>query len=106
VADVDSLGGYVKQYVVQPDSAKLASFGVSYAELADALEKANLSVGADFIQRSGEAYLVRGDARLHNATRSRAPWSPAAMACRWRCVISPRSGSAANCAVVPPVMRT
>lgn len=67
VADVDSLGGYVKQYVVEPDPAKLASFGVSYTELADALEKANLSIGADFIQRSGEAYLVRGDARLHNA---------------------------------------
>lgn len=67
VADVDSLGGYVKQYVVEPDPAKLASFGVSYVDLADALEKANLSVGADFIQRSGEAYLVRGDARLHGA---------------------------------------
>lgn len=67
VADVDSLGGYVKQYVVEPNPAKLASFGVSYTELADALEKANLSIGADFIQRSGEAYLVRGDARLHNA---------------------------------------
>ncbi|MES2253714.1 MAG: CusA/CzcA family heavy metal efflux RND transporter [Pseudomonadota bacterium] len=67
VADVDSLGGYVKQYVVEPDPAKLASFGVSYTDLADALEKANLSIGADFIQRAGEAYLVRGDARLHNA---------------------------------------
>jgi cobalt-zinc-cadmium resistance protein CzcA len=67
LADVDSLGGYVKQYVVEPDSTKLASFGVSYTDLADALEKANLSVGADFIQRSGEAYLVRGDGRLHSA---------------------------------------
>ncbi len=67
VADVDSLGGYVKQFVVEPDSAKMASFGVSYTDLADALEKANLSVGADFIQRSGEAYLVRGDARLRGA---------------------------------------
>jgi cobalt-zinc-cadmium resistance protein CzcA len=67
VADVDSLGGYEKQYVVEPDPAKMASFGVSYVEVADALAKANLSVGADFIQRSGEAYLVRGDARLKDA---------------------------------------
>jgi cobalt-zinc-cadmium resistance protein CzcA len=67
VADVDSLGGYVKQYVVEPDAAKMATYGVSYAEIADALGKANLSVGADFIQRSGEAYLVRGDARLRSA---------------------------------------
>lgn len=67
VADVDSLGGYVKQYVIEPDAAKLASYGVSYNEIADALQKANLSVGADYIQRSGEAYLVRGDGRLRNA---------------------------------------
>jgi cobalt-zinc-cadmium resistance protein CzcA len=67
VADVDSLGGYVKQYVVEPDPTKLASFGVSYSDIADALGKANLSVGADFIQRSGESYLVRADARLHGA---------------------------------------
>ena len=65
VADVDSLGGYVKQYVVEPDPAKLAAFGVSYSDIAEALKKANLSVGADFIQRGGEAYLVRADARLH-----------------------------------------
>jgi len=66
VADVDSLGGYVKQYVVEPDAAKLAAYGLSYTDLAKALEAANLSVGADYIQRSGEAYLVRADARLHS----------------------------------------
>ncbi|WP_309606869.1 CusA/CzcA family heavy metal efflux RND transporter [Phenylobacterium sp.] len=64
VADVDSLGGFVKQYVVEPDPVKLAAYGISYADLAEGLKKANLSVGADFIQRSGEAYLVRADARI------------------------------------------
>ncbi len=66
VADVDSLGGYVKQYVVEPDAAKLASYGISYNDLGEGLEKANLSVGADFIQRSGEAYMVRADARIRS----------------------------------------
>jgi len=66
VADVDSLGGYVKQYVVAPDPAKIAALGISYDELAEALEKANLSVGANFIERSGEAYLVRADARIRS----------------------------------------
>jgi cobalt-zinc-cadmium resistance protein CzcA len=65
VADVDSLGGYVKEYVVEPDAAKLAAYGISYSELADALENANLSIGANFIRRSGESYLVRADARIH-----------------------------------------
>lgn len=64
VADVDSLGGYVKEFVVEPDPAKLAAYGLSYADLSRALEDANLSVGANFIQRSGESYLVRADARI------------------------------------------
>ncbi|MBB3955681.1 CusA/CzcA family heavy metal efflux RND transporter [Novosphingobium sediminicola] len=66
VADVDSLGGYVKEYLVEPDPAKTAAFGLSYDDLAQALEKANVSVGANYIQRSGEAYLVRADARVHS----------------------------------------
>ncbi|WP_202211389.1 efflux RND transporter permease subunit, partial [Escherichia coli] len=63
---VDSLGGYVKQYVVEPDAAKLAAYGISYAELARGLEDANLSVGANYIRRSGESYLVRADARIRS----------------------------------------
>ena len=64
VAGVDSIGGYEKQYVVEPDPTKLAAYGVSFAELARALEAANLSVGANFVERGGEAYLVRADARI------------------------------------------
>ena len=66
VADIDSLGGYEKQYVVEPDPTKLTAYGISYSELAQALEAANLSVGANYIQRAGEAYLVRADARIRS----------------------------------------
>ena len=66
VAGIDSIGGYAKQYVVEPDASKLAAYGVSYTDLAIALEAANLSVGANFVERSGEAYLVRADARVRD----------------------------------------
>jgi heavy metal efflux system protein len=66
VAGVDSIGGYQKQYVVQPDPARMSALGVSFTDLADALERANLSVGANFIQRGGEAFLVRADARFRS----------------------------------------
>ncbi len=66
LAGVDSIGGYEKQFVVQPDPARLASYGVSFSELADALENSNISVGANFIQRAGEAFLVRADARIRH----------------------------------------
>ncbi|MBQ1542520.1 MAG: CusA/CzcA family heavy metal efflux RND transporter [Caulobacteraceae bacterium] len=67
VAGVDSIGGFEKQYVVEPDPVKLRAYGVSYSELAKALEAANLSVGANFLDRGGEAFLVRADARIRNA---------------------------------------
>src|SRR4029078_5083325 len=82
VADIDSLGGYEKQYVVEPDPTKVTAHGISYAERASALEAANLSVGANYIQRAGESYLVRADARIRSidaisravgGTRARGP---------------------------------
>jgi heavy metal efflux system protein len=66
VADIDSLGGYEKQYVVEPDTTKLVSYGLSYSDIAKALQAANLAVGANYIQRGGEAYLVHADARIHS----------------------------------------
>lgn len=66
VADVDSLGGYVKQYVVEPDLTRLAAYGIDWSELGRALEDANLSIGANYLRRSGENYLVRADGRLRS----------------------------------------
>ena len=66
IAGVDSIGGYEKQFLVQPDPARLAAYGVSFAELASSLEKANNSVGANFVERGGEAFLVRADARIRS----------------------------------------
>lgn len=66
VADIDSLGGYEKQFVVEPDPTKLASLGLSYTQLSRALQAANLSVSANYIQQAGEAYLVRADARIRS----------------------------------------
>ncbi|HWA21956.1 MAG TPA: CusA/CzcA family heavy metal efflux RND transporter [Caulobacterales bacterium] len=82
VAGIDSIGGYQKQYVVEPDPVALSSRGISFTELAEALERANISAGANFVQRRGEAFLVRVDARIRTleeisdavvATRSGVP---------------------------------
>ncbi|MCK5908339.1 MAG: CusA/CzcA family heavy metal efflux RND transporter [Caulobacter sp.] len=64
VAGVDSIGGFEKQFVVQPDPTRMAAYGVSFNDLAKALEAANLAVGAGFVERGGEAFLVRADARV------------------------------------------
>ncbi len=64
VAGVDSIGGFEKQFLVQPDPARLTGYGLSFDSLIDALEAANLAAGANFVDRADEALLVRLDARL------------------------------------------
>jgi len=64
VAGVDAIGGYVKQYHVQPDPMQFAAHGLTFRDLVEALERNNLATGAGYLERRGEAYVVRGDGRL------------------------------------------
>jgi cobalt-zinc-cadmium resistance protein CzcA len=62
LAGVDVNGGYVKEYAVRPDTARLASYGHGLDDLIRALERANVQAGAGYVQRAGEALTVRTDA--------------------------------------------
>lgn len=64
VAGVEAIGGYVKQYHIQPDPMKLVSYGLSFAEVIDAIENNNISTGAGYIEHKGESYLVRATGRI------------------------------------------
>ena len=59
VAEVNSLGGYVKQFHVTPYPEKLIAFGLSFADIVSALVKNNSNTGAGYIEHSGEQYLIR-----------------------------------------------
>lgn len=67
VAGVDSIGGYEKQFVVEPDPARMTALGISYTQLAAGLEAANTAAGANYLNRGGEAFLVRADARIRSS---------------------------------------
>lgn len=64
VTEVDAIGGYTKQYHVQPDPMKLLSFGLSLQDLEEALRVSNLNVGAGYIETNGEQRLVRVPGQL------------------------------------------
>jgi len=64
IAGVDSLGGYVRQYHVQPDPAKLMSLGLSFGDLAATIQKNNVSRGAGYVERNGDALVVHSGGRL------------------------------------------
>lgn len=63
VAGIDSIGGYVKQYHVQPDPYKLIALGLSFTDIQEIVENNNLSLGAGYIEKNGESLTVRADGR-------------------------------------------
>ncbi|AQR60555.1 cation transporter [Brevundimonas sp. LM2] len=62
LAGVDTVGGYVKEYAVRPNASQLAAYGLGLTDLVEAVERANTQAGAGYIQRAGEALVVRTDA--------------------------------------------
>lgn len=69
LAGVDAIGGYVKQYQVSPDLSKMTSYGITFQEIIEALEKNNLSAGSGFVENNGEAYLLKVDGRVERASQ-------------------------------------
>jgi len=64
VTDINSIGGVEKQYVVAPNLERLGSYGLSLADVVNALEKNNANQGAGYIERRGEQYLVRAPGQV------------------------------------------
>lgn len=60
VAEINTTGGYERQYHVQPNILKMASYGIHFEEIATALERANKNVGGGYISQTAEQFLVQG----------------------------------------------
>ena len=59
VIEINSIGGYEKQYDVTPRPERLVSYGLSFRDVMDALMRNNANVSAGYIERNGEQYLIR-----------------------------------------------
>ena len=59
VTDVNTIGGYEKQYHVTPYPDRLIAYGLSFHDVLQALARNNANVGAGYIEHSGEQYLIR-----------------------------------------------
>jgi Cu(I)/Ag(I) efflux system membrane protein CusA/SilA len=60
VAEVASIGGFVKQYQVVADPTKLRSFGIALSQVTSAIRASNADVGGSTIEMSEREYMVRG----------------------------------------------
>ncbi len=60
VAEVAAVGGFVKQYQVTADPARLLAYGVPLSELVDAIRKGNAETGGRLLEIAGTEFMVRG----------------------------------------------
>lgn len=64
VVEINSIGGYNKQYHVTPDMRKLLHFNLGMQDIVHALQRNNTNRGAGYIERNGEQLLVRSPGQL------------------------------------------
>ncbi|MEO8248377.1 MAG: CusA/CzcA family heavy metal efflux RND transporter [Burkholderiales bacterium] len=60
VADVVSMGGFIKQYEVQPDLDKLRAYKLTFQNLLDALGRGNSNAGGSYVAHGGQQFAIRG----------------------------------------------
>ncbi len=66
VTEINSIGGFAKQYQVAPIPEKLSSYGLTLQDIVTALDRNNNNVGAGYIEKRGEQYLIRVPGQVHS----------------------------------------
>lgn len=66
ITEINSVGGFEREYQVTPLPGKLLAYKVTVADLITALEKNNRNAGAGYIERNGEQWLVRSPGQLQS----------------------------------------
>lgn len=66
VAEVASIGGFIKQYQIDVDPNKLNAFGIGISEVVSAVQRSNKDVGGRNIEASDIEYFVRGKGYINN----------------------------------------
>jgi cobalt-zinc-cadmium resistance protein CzcA len=67
VADVVAMGGYIKQYEVQPDLEKLRAHKLTFQNLLDALGRGNANAGGSYVAQGLQQFAIRGIGLLRSA---------------------------------------
>jgi Cu(I)/Ag(I) efflux system membrane protein CusA/SilA len=66
VAEVASVGGFVRQYQVDLDPRRIESYSVSLSDVANAIRRSNKDVGGNVLEAAEHEYFVRGRGYIHS----------------------------------------
>ena len=66
VTEINTIGGYSKEFQVAPLPDKLMAYGLTLQDLVAAIERNNGNMGAGYIEKRGEQYLIRAPGQVAN----------------------------------------
>ena len=66
VTEINSIGGFAKEYQVAPIPERLASYGLTLQDIVTALDRNNSNAGAGYIEKRGEQLLIRAPGQVQS----------------------------------------
>ena len=68
MAEVASIGGFVRQYQIDVDPNRLAAYGLTIRDVVEAVQMSNNNVGGKVLEKGGLEYIVRGLGLIHDVS--------------------------------------
>lgn len=68
VVEVNSIGGFEKQFHITPHPDRLVALNLTFRDISEAIDKNNANVGAGYIEKNGEQYLIRSPGQVKSLT--------------------------------------
>lgn len=59
VAEVNTIGGHEKQYLIEPNPQKMAALGIHFSDIEEAIESANKNAGGGYVEQTADQFLVQ-----------------------------------------------
>jgi len=66
ITEINSVGGYAREYQVAPDPGKLLAYKITVQDVINALERNNQNAGAGYLEHNGEQWLIRSPGQLNS----------------------------------------
>ncbi len=66
IVEISSFGGYLKQYMVEVDPAKMKALDITISEVSDALRKNNENTGGSYIEKGPNAFYIRSEGLINS----------------------------------------
>ena len=60
VAEVNTIGGYEKQYLIRPDPKMMSLYGIHFSDIDEAIQSANQNAGGGYVEQTADQFLVQG----------------------------------------------